>query len=55
MNMFIVHKYMITNKYNISYLTDTSFNDFKKIINDLKNKFTKKKLIEDYSNYINSL
>ena len=55
MNMSIVHKYMITNNHNISYLSDTSCKDLKEIFTDLPNKFTKKKLIEDYSNYINSL
>lgn len=55
MNMSIVYKYMITNNHNISYLSDTSCKDLKDIFTDLPNKFTKKKLIEDYSNYINSL
>ena len=50
-----VHKYMIENKYNMSYLNDISCKDLKLIFPDLPNKFTKKKLIEDYSNYINSL
>ena len=54
-NMSIVHKYMIENKYNMSYLNDISCKDLKLIFPDLPNKFTKKKLIEDYSNYINSL
>ena len=54
-NMSIVHKYIIDNKYNISYLTDSSCKDLKSVFPDLPNKFTKKKLIEDYSTYLNSL
>jgi len=54
-NMSIVYKYMIDNNYNISYLNDTSCKDLKFIFPDLPNKFTKKKLIEDYNSYINSL
>jgi len=54
-NMSIVHKYIIDNKYNISYLTDTSCRDLKLVFPDLPNKFTKKKLIEDYNTYLNSL
>jgi len=42
-NMSIVHKYIIDNKYNISYFTNTSCKDLKLIFPDLPNKFTKKK------------
>lgn len=54
-NMSIVHKYIIDNKYNISYLTNTSCKDLKLIFPDLPNKFTKKNLIEDYTTFLNSL
>jgi len=54
-NMSIVHKYIIDNKYTISYLTDTSCKDLKLVFHDLPNKFTKKKLIEDYTTFLNSL
>ena len=54
-NMSIVHKYIIDNKYNISYFTNTSCKDLKLIFPDLPNKFTKKKIIEDYTTFLNSL
>jgi hypothetical protein len=54
-NMSIVHKYIIDNKYNISYLNNTSCKDLKLIFPDLPNKFTKKNLIEDYTTFLNSL
>lgn len=54
-NMSIVHKYIIDNKYNISYFTNTSCKDLKLIFPDLPNKFTKKQIIEDYNTFLNSL
>jgi hypothetical protein len=54
-NMSIVHKYMQTNNYNLSYFNDISCKELKLVFPELPNKFTKKKLIEDYNTYLNSL
>lgn len=54
-NMYTVHKYMIDNNHSESYLTDTLCKDLKLVFPELPTKFTKKKFIEDYRNYINSL
>lgn len=54
-NMKQVYKYIIDNNQSEKYLTDTSCKDLKLVFSDLPTKFTKKKLIEDYRDYINSL
>ena len=54
-NMSIVHNHMQNNSYNMSYLNDISCKELKELFPELPNKFTKKKLIEDYNTYLNNL
>ena len=54
-NMSTIHKFITENNHSIDFLQKTPREDLKKFFPDLSSRFTKKKLIDDYSKFLNTL
>ena len=53
--MSTIHKFITENNHSIDFLQKTPREDLKKFFPDLSSRFTKKKLIDDYSKFLNTL
>ena len=54
-NMSTIHKFITENNHSIDFLQKTPREDLKKFFPDLSSRFTKKKLIDDYNKFLNTL
>ena len=54
-NMTTIHKFITENNHSIDFLQKTPREDLKNFFPDLSSRFTKKKLIDDYSKFLNTL